>query len=119
MRQVQYNRLTQALTASQFLLPVSLKWDRITGAQGVVKLRLTCPTADANTVTFFFQVGNQIQVMDGIVGVEEFAGAGPNLRQPAYVVWGARGDQIILGLRETSATAASVTIHMEIANIGR
>jgi hypothetical protein len=119
MRQVQYNRIAQALTASQFLYPVPLKWDRITGAQGVVKMRLSVPAADANTVEFFFQVGNQIQIMQGIVPVEEFAGAGPNLRQPPFTVWGSRGDQIIVGLRETSATTATVTIHMEIANIGR
>jgi hypothetical protein len=119
MRQVQYNRLTQALTASQFLMPVPLKWDRITGQRGAVKLRLTCPVADANTVNFFFQVGNQIQVIDGIVPVEEFVGGGPNLRQPAFMVWGSRGDQIIVGLRETAASAASVTLHMEIANVGR
>lgn len=119
MRQVQYNRDTQALTASQVINRVALIWDRITGQRGVVKLRLSCPTADANTVRFSFSVGNQIQVLDGIVPVEEFAGAGPNLRGPAFTVWGFRGDPINLGLRETSATAASVTFHMEIANVGR
>lgn len=125
MRDVQVVRGVTALAAAGAGVRANLApYDRITGAVGGVRIRLSQPTG--NTIGDVFAdifVGGNLVSTNYMVPVEEFAGAGPNLRGPAVNVRGGRGDVISIVYRNADAAnavpAPGVQHYVEIANVDR
>jgi hypothetical protein len=99
-------------------------YDRITGEVGAVRIRLTQPTG--NTIGDVFAdiyVGQNLVATNWAVPVEEYAGAGPNLRMPPINAKGGRGDVVSIVYRNADAAnavpAPGIQHFVEIVNFGR
>lgn len=121
MREVQVARgLTALAAAGQNVVADLSPWDRVTGLAAAVRIRLSVPAAAAGDAFADIFVGGNIVAKNYAVPCEEFAGAGPNLRAPATVVRGGRGDKIMIVYRNAdAANATTVTHHVEVMNVER
>lgn len=112
--------LTAVAAAASGIRANLVPFDRITGGMGGVVVRLSVPAAAVGDIFADFYCGSNLVASNWSVPVEEFVGAGPNLRQPAVTMRGGRGDLISIVYRNgDAANATSVTHDVSVLNVGR
>ena len=93
--------------------------DRISGEEGVIKVKSTVVAASGGLLFLTIRVGQRQQITDYAIPAEEAVGAGPTSRIAALVVKGYRGDQIFIQARNPTGGTVVVTFEVALLNIGR
>ena len=120
MRDPQIARGRTALAASEAGARADLRpWDRVTGAAAVVRVYLSTPVAGSGEIFADVFVGGNLVAQNYLIPVEEFVGAGPNLRGMPIAARGGRGDSIQIVYRNSVAAVNNVDHHVEVHNAGR
>jgi hypothetical protein len=123
LREPDFTRFTQSIAAtSTATLTTALQavgLDRISGEQGLYKMKFTVVAASGGLLSVTVRVGQRQQIQSYAIPAEEAVGAGPTSRIAALTVRGYRGDPILIAVTNPTGGAVVVTTEIGLLNSGR
>jgi hypothetical protein len=123
LREPDFTRFTQSIGATSTVSLTSnlqaVGLDRVSGEQGLYKVKFTVPAASGGALSVNIRVGQRQQVNGYAIPAEEAVGAGPTSRIAALTIRGYRGDPILISVVNPTGGAVVVTTEIGLLNAGR